>query len=464
MRVALLAAALAAVRACELHSLPGQESHTKFDGVRKGAVPTTRIDADLLIPGRGEPIRNATIVFNTTIQYAGPRLPADGTAAVRVPVVMPGLFDTHTHFSGSSCNEAWGKITPPQPVFGDPEAGWYPLTFERFACAIKDLNHALMAGVTSVREVGGTYGQPLSHLEISGLYPAPHFHYASRAIGMTGGHGDLQRMPLGVEFGGDSLSFGALCDGPDECIKRTREQIRMEADVIKIMASGGVLSAFDQPTDQELSPREVRAITEEARRSRRAVAAHAHGIEGILSSIENGVYTIEHGSYMNATAAKMMAAKGMQYHPTCAITQSFNLTVKPPYYDDLQWQKGRDLLKAHRTAVFAAIEANVTIATGTDCPAGDCTQAGREAYLLHDLYSMSPLRAIEAATANGPNSLGPWGLAPLTGQLRSGYDADVIALNASPLDDMKVLRDSRETVTHVWKAGTLYKQPDHHHH
>ena len=444
--------------ACELHSLPGVKSFTRFNGVGSD-VNLTRIDADLLIPGRGDPIKNATLIFNNTIQYIGTRLPKDDFEIFEVPVVMPGLFDTHTHFSGYSCQEAWGKIHPEQPVFSDVTSGWYPMTYEYFACAIKDMNDALMAGVTSIREVGGTFGQPLNHLSESGLFPGPHFHYASHAIGMTGGHADMQKLPLSAEFAPDSLQFGANCDGPAECIKKTREQVRMQADVIKIMTTGGVLSDFDQPTDKELSDEEVQAITSEARRSRRAVAAHAHGIEGILSAVLNGVYTLEHGSYLNRSVAKMVKERGMQYHPTCVITQTFNQTTRPPIYNQNQWAKGTALLKAHRQAVQFAIMENVTIATGTDCPAGDCTQVGNEAYLLHDLYGMTPLKAIESATANGPNSLGPWGMAPITGQLKKGYDSDIIALTSSPLDDMRVLRDSRDTVSHVWKAGRIYKKP-----
>jgi len=354
--------------------------------------------------------------------------------------------------------------------------------------------HFSNAGITSVRDLGGPFSQALSWLITRGDIDGPHFHvshqrcrpcrlppsiqlmdaffnvgvlitlwvqYAGRFIGMTGGHTDLHTLPLGVVTSSDWEGSGTLCDGVPECLKRTREQLRQQADVIKVMTSGGVLSQYDQVTDNELSMEEVRAIVNEAARARRVVAAHAHSHGGIQTAIDAGVHSIEHGSYMDATQAGEIKAKGMVYVPTCAITQVFNASddKKPSEWSELSWGKGKAVLPIHRNAVRAAVEAGVTILTGTDCPHG-CSEVGSEIVYLTQLYGMSTLAAIEAATANGPMSLGGLGLAPTTGQVREGYDADIIALAASPLEDVSVL-SSAEKITHVWKAGKLFKQPQH---
>merc|ERR1711924_513336 len=126
------------------------------------------------------------------------------------------------------------------------------------------------------------------------------------------------------------------------CLKKARENLRMQADVIKIMTTGGVLSEFDQPTDAQLSPEEIRAITEDAKRAKRAVAAHAHGTLGIQNAIDNGVTSIEHGSFMTKEQAQQIKGKGyMVYTPTIIIDQLFfNGTERPPALDDNQWRKG----------------------------------------------------------------------------------------------------------------------------
>jgi len=277
---------------------------------------------------------------------------------------------------------------------------------------------------------------------------------------MTGGHTDDQLIALDEyrKMDREHVSGGALCDGVPECLKRERENLRMQADVIKIMTTGGVLSEFDQPTDAQLSSEEIRAIVEDARRAKRAVAAHAHGTAGIQSAIDNGVTSIEHGSFMTREQAKQIKAKGyMVYTPTATIDQVFfNGTVRPPGLDDIQWAKGRAMLQAHMRSVRMAIEEKVPIVAGTDCPRG-CGMVGTEINYLH-MLGMSPMEAIEAATGNAPRCLGQFGLAPKSGQLAAGYEADVIALDVNPLEHLDSLTKA-EHITHVWKAGRLMKSP-----
>mmetsp|Transcript_39606 Transcript_39606/g.112321 ORF Transcript_39606/g.112321 Transcript_39606/m.112321 type:complete len:499 (-) Transcript_39606:298-1794(-) len=415
-----------------------------------GRGSVTRINADLLIPGRGPPIAKGVVVLQgPKIIFAGPAGSAPPQQAsdsvVIVPVAMPGMWDCHTHFQGEG--------TPGM----DLVAGFYPESYVKFASAVKQLKESLFAGITSVRELGGQFSQALGQLISSGAIEGPNFHYAGRCIGMTGGHADEHTVPLEIVRSDAWRGLGTLCDGVPDCLKAVRENLRMRADVIKVMTSGGVLSLYDQVTDDQLSNEEIRAIVSEAGRARRAVAAHAHSSGGIQSAIDNGIFTIEHGTYMSRDQAAQIRDKGLVYVPTCTVTQVFNATDKPAGMSDLSWKKGQAILSVHHQAVKTAVEEGVTILAGTDCPQG-CAQLGHELFFLKEYYGMPPLQAIEAATANGPLCLGKLGLAPQSGQLKAGYDADVIALSADPLADIAVLKDPNH-VTHVWKAGSLYKSP-----
>jgi imidazolonepropionase-like amidohydrolase len=203
-----------------------------------------------MIPGLGAPVENAAIIIsndNGTISYAGlaASMPKDLniTDKYQVPVAMPGMWDAHTHYGGSTCS----LIDDVQSEFHDLAAGYFPHSYTDFGCALQMLRETVCAGITSVRELGGFFGQALRPLVESGLFPSPNFHYASHAIGMTGGHADQQYLPISItrrDYNDQFDMFGALCDGPAMCMQKVREQLRQQADVIKIMTTGGVLSAF----------------------------------------------------------------------------------------------------------------------------------------------------------------------------------------------------------------------------
>lgn len=424
-------------------------------------VQVTRVDAQVLIPGRGAPVKDGSVVFSDAgeILYAGPRdnIPRNLTAdiTVAVPAVMPGLWDCHTHFGGP-----YKVPGSPFKLDGPMSASAFPDNYVRFYDAVKALQDALAMGVTSVREVGGPFGQALRELLRRGGVDGPHFHYSGRAIGMTGGHSDEHTIPSEVFLWMDSQhdTTGTTCNGVPECLKRVRENLRMQADAIKVMTTGGAMSDFDDETTAELSNAEVAAITAEAKRSRRAVAAHAHGAPGIQSAIDNGVTSVEHGTWMTPEQADAIIAKGyMVYTPTAVAMQEFwNATERPPQFDEYQWQKGQMLLRQHSRTVQMAISKKVPIVVGTDCPM-NCSQAGAEVNYLHQL-GMSALEAIAAGTAEAPRCMGTWGLMPKSGQLKAGYDADLIALAVSPLVDLEVLKRGAD-ITHVWRGGKLVKLP-----
>ena len=215
------------------------------------------------------------------------------------------------------------------------------------------------------------------------------------------------------------------------------------------------MSEVDHPIHQQFSHEELVAIVEEAARAERYVAAHCHGLPGILAALRAGVQTIEHGSYLDEEAADLMVEQGAIYVPTRFVIDTLlQQEDKLPRY---AYEKGQMVADHQAAAMKLAIARGVKIAMGTDIfVSGDLYgRNSLEIKLLQDA-GMSALEAIEAATANGPETLGPQ--APMSGQLNKGYDADVIAIDFDPLDDGSGWGDP-DRVTHVWKAGSLVKSP-----
>jgi imidazolonepropionase-like amidohydrolase len=248
-----------------------------------------------------------------------------------------------------------------------------------------------------------------------------------------------------------------LADGPHECARAVREQLRRNAKLIKVCASGGVLSELDDPIHQQFMLSELRTIVEVAGLAERAVAAHCHGKPGIMAALRAGVRTIEHGTYLDDECCDAMRETGAILVPTRTIIEdmlTFRAAV-PPY----AMAKLEAIADIHAQAVARAYEHGVTIAMGTDIALSGTDlpnawgQNGSEPGHLVKL-GMSPLDAIEAATATGPLTLGPQ--APLSGQLAEGYDADVITLDADPVADIGVLA-APARITAVWTRGRQVK-------
>jgi imidazolonepropionase-like amidohydrolase len=406
-----------------------------------------RIDADLLVPGRGTPVRDAAVVLDgSSIAYAGPKQGAPDVArAASVPCLMPGLWDCHAHFMGMTTLDFTHLATLPMPVLA--------------ARAAKDVEKALQAGFTSIREAGGL-GVHLARVVQEGLLEGPSIYAPGAILSQTGGHGDLHALPL--PWMGDLCQRGApmaLCDGVPECLKAVRTQLRLGARVIKICASGGVLSEIDHPIHQQFSHEELRAIVEEAGRAERVVMAHCHGKPGIMAALRAGVRTIEHGSYLDEEGAAAMRELGAILVPTRFIVERGLLAKgRIPAF---AFEKLVAVADRHHEAMHIAREAGVRIALGSDiCTSGPDSVVpwGMNATELVHLVGagMSPLQAIEAGTANGPLTLGPQ--APKAGVLETGWDADVIAVQGDPVADIALLTDPAR-ITHVWKAGRLVKQP-----
>lgn len=407
---------------------------------------TTRIDATQVIPGDGEPIANGSVLFDAaTITWIGPTadLPADSPdLATEVETLMPGLWECHGHYFGINVPNIELALKVHPSLAG--------------ARAAQDLTATIMGGVTSVREMGGN-GIYLSQAIDEGTLIGPSLYSAGAILSTTGGHADIHGYPLDFveSLVVRNVTFGAIADGIPECLKAVRMQLRKGARVIKVCASGGVMSEIDHPIHQQFSSGELEAIVEEAARAERIVGAHCHGKPGIMAALEAGVKTIEHGSYLDDEAAEAMIEADAILVPTRFVIAAIleMESTMPPY----AYRKAVMIGDQHALALKIAVAAGVKIAMGTDIFFSGPLYGthGLEIKYLVDA-GMTPLEAIHAATAVGPETLGAQ--APLSGQLRYGYDADLIALDWDPTDDVSGWGDP-DRITHVWKSGNVVKAP-----
>ncbi|KKY25042.1 putative amidohydrolase [Phaeomoniella chlamydospora] len=449
---------------CAGDSIATQENLVKYphpSDVDDDFEATTSILADLLIPGKGKPSTNQVVVVEKgKITYVGDpnKVPSkySRVAVKRVPVLMPGLWECHSHFIGSSPNK---PITVENMAFLHPaEAG------ARNARALHD---TLYAGFTSCVDLGG-YAPELQTVIDEGSIIGPTLYGAGAMLSMTAGHGDVFELPLGtvqqrfsVRAPGTDAGFYPIifADGVDECRKAVRVNLRRKARVIKVLTSGGVTSRDDNPMYRQFSDEELKVIVEEAGRMGLSCAAHAIGKAGIMAAIRAGFKVIEHNSFADDEVIDLMKKKGVMLVATMTPLQS--IVDNKDSYPKEMYDKAMKVVTAHKEAYARAIKAGVRCAIGSDLFGGPGSvlgpgMNGREIGLAV-AAGMSPLDAIEAATANGPLTLGPE-QAPKSGQIMEGYDADLIALQSSPLEDIKVLQIPKN-ITHIWKAGILVKAP-----
>jgi len=404
-----------------------------------------RIEATRLIPGRGEVVDDGVVVLeDSSISYAGSASdapPTPNAETVTTDTVMPGMWECHGHFIGIyGANIEETVTTRPQLAAMRTTA---------------DAGRALNAGFTSVREMGGM-GTFLGRAIEEGQVIGPNVYGAGSMLSMTAGHGDAHGMDLGAARLARSLNWGEdnIVDGPDQCRAGVRRMLRLGAKVIKIHASGGVMSELDDPHLPQFSKPELEAIVDEATRMERLVGAHCHGKRGIMAALEAGIMTIEHGTYLDEETADAMVETGAILVPTRFIVDFLMSEGEKRGMPEYAKRKGQAASESHADAVALAHQKGVKIASGTDIwMTGLWGRNGEELGFMVDA-GMTPLEAIEAATANGPDTLGPQ--APNSGQLIEGMDADVICVSGNPSSDVSVLADPTN-VTHVFKGGVRHK-------
>ncbi|OGM47805.1 hypothetical protein ABOM_003340 [Aspergillus bombycis] len=418
-----------------------------------------RIHTQLLIPGRGPPIANAAVVIQAgRFLYVGKQQAVPGAfqdiQPQFVPVLMPGMWDCHTHFAGVT-----------QVTFADMIAT-HPATCG--ANNARSFSDTLMAGFTSVRDCGSFAIESAKAIE-DGSILGPHVYGAGAAIGQTGGSCDALDLPADWVYGRQGVSQGVpfpginalvIADGVDECRRAVRLQIRRGAACIKIIATGGVMSDGDDPKYRQFCDEELKTLVEEASLAGRVVAAHAHGKPGIIAAVKAGCATIEHGTFIDEECAQLMRKKGTMLVATRLVIENGlkNLSKLRP----ATRVKMQRVDRAHMEAYRLAVRSGVKIALGTDLASSDPShfnahgKNGQEVVLAVTCAGMAPLAAIEAATANGPETLGSQ--APRSGQIAVGYDADMLGLDENPIENIHLLADP-EQIRYIWKLGQLVKAP-----
>jgi len=310
--------------------------------------------------------------------------------------------------------------------------------------AVKAVAHAratVEAGITTVRDVGSR-----DHISISvtrairaGIVPGPRTLNAGLAVCMTGGH---------------AWFIGRQADGPEEVVKAVREQIRAGADVIKFIATGGVLTPGVSPGASQLTFNELRAGVDEAGRSGRRVAAHAHGAEGMKTAIRAGVHSIEHGTLMDQEALELFLVHKTFLVPTLSAIQSGMEHGKKGGMPDYALQKCVAMVDDLRANFRRAAKAGVRIAMGTDAGT-PFNPHGRNAQELRRMVELglTPMQAIQASTHSAATLLG---LESEIGTVEAGKQADLLLVNGNPLDDISLL-ENPSAVESVIQAGRIVK-------
>jgi imidazolonepropionase-like amidohydrolase len=344
--------------------------------------------------------------------------------------VLPGLIDVHTHLTMNPDFDPFHEVTSTDA--------------KEAINGVVNARTTLLAGFTSVRNVGayGFTDVDLRDAVNSGQVPGPHMLVSGPLIGITGGHCDENLLPIKYHVVGDGVA-----DGIAQVQHMVRQNIKYGADLIKICATGGVLSKGDDPQASQFTLEEMQAIVADAHRLGRKVAAHAHGAQGILWATEAGVDSIEHGSYINDEAIAEMKKRGTYLVPTLYLEdwmlEKGNL---PPFYH----QKMIDVSAVAKSNIKHAMQAGVKIALGTDAAVYPHGLNAHELDVYVNQLGMAPLAALQTATINAADLMG-W--SAKTGTLEPGKWADIIAVDRNPLDDVRVLQD----VKFVMKAGVVYK-------
>jgi len=429
--------------ACLLVALAGTSSD---DSTSKPPPSLIYLKAGRLFDGAGD-----TYLNDQTVVIEGERIKSVGAATgVTIPpratiidlagsTVLPGLIDAHTHL-GSRADRydeiAKFKDSPNMAAFA----------------AVLNARKTLEAGFTTVRDVGSRpfLAADLRDAITEGFLVGPRIVASGPGISMTGGHGDLNHyapqvsvlmFPLERDF--------KIADGIDQVRQVVRAQIKHGVDVIKVNASGGVLSRGDAPGSPQFSVEELEVLVEEAHAAGRKVAAHAHGAQGIKNAVSAGVDSIEHGSLIDDEGIKMMRERGVYlvadiYNDDYLLGKAIEFHLPQESID-----KEKMVGRVQRENFAKAVRAGVKVAFGTDAgvyPHGDNAKQFR--YMVQ--FGLTPAQAIRSATKDAADLLGR---ADQVGQIKPGLFADLIAVNGDPLTDVTTL----ETVRFVMKGGQVVR-------
>ncbi|WP_154223311.1 metal-dependent hydrolase family protein [Marinicella rhabdoformis] len=350
--------------------------------------------------------------------------------------VMPGMMDMHVHISGERSKNSF------------KEGMTMSDELQAFRIAHYGMK-TLKTGFTTVRDVGSRSQSMYAYRDAvnRGWIDGPRV-IAAGGVGITGGHADVSGIkPDLMEFYTDR----SICDGPYDCRRATRDAIKYGADLIKITSTGGVMTVRATGTGQQMEMDELKEVVLAAKRMGRKVASHAHAEDGIVAALEAGVHSIEHGSYAGPKAHKLFKKTGAYLVPTLlaghtVVKMAKETDILAPSVKEKALRVGHDM----KGNFIKSYNAGVKIAFGTDSGVSLHGENMQEAVLMSEA-GMPNMAVLKSATVHGANLIG---MSDQLGTLEKGKQADIIAMPASPVENIKALLD----VDFVMKGGKVYKQ------
>jgi imidazolonepropionase-like amidohydrolase len=428
--VGLTAGALAQVPSAP----PARTAPTKLRYIHAGAL--------LDNPGRPARGRSTIIVRGDKIIEVrdGFVAPEGGAELVDLSTrtVLPGLIDMHVHFYSSG-----------YPLQARLESTTQDLE-DRFAAAAVNARRTLEAGFTTVRDLGGEPRgvRALRDAIARGDLSGPTIVNAGEMISVTAGHGDANGLRRDYAHA-ERQDSTAICNGPDDCRRATRDQIFMGAEVIKFAASGGVGSNIAGGLEAQMTLEEMKAIVDTAHSFGRKATAHAHGKSGIDLALKAGVDSIEHGSYIDDGTIRLFKETGAHLVPTMHAFESVIRQGRSGERPAASAAKAEEVAKVVKQSHRRAFAGDVKVAFGTDSGVGPHATNALEFKLMTDV-GMAPAQTIRAATVDAATLLGR---ADRIGRIAPGMDADLIAVEGDPVADVTRLQN----VNFVMRRGTIHK-------
>lgn len=433
--------ALAALMA----SAVGAQAQQSPTGVGVSSEPTTTfVEAGRLLadPSNGVVQRDKTLVIrgNQVVEvrdgFVGD--PSQGKVVdLRAAFVLPGLIDSHVHLTGQqNPNSRLEEVT-----LSDADQAMVGARYAR---------RTLMAGFTTVADLGASNEAifALRNAVNTGDVPGPRIIASGSSVSIHGGHGDINGYRDDVMH---LLSSESICSGPEDCMRAVRTQVRAGADIIKITATGGVLSNTAAGLGQQFSDPELTAIVDSAHRMGRQVTAHAHGVDGINAFLRAGGDSIEHGTYLDDQSIRLFKSNGAWLVPTLLAGDFVARIASGPnnFFTPAQTAKALEAGPKMLDMARRAHEGGVKIAFGTDSGVSAHGDNAQEFALLVRA-GLTPLEAIQAATVGAAEHLR---IASEAGKIAPGMPADIVAVSGDPLSDVTEL----ERMRFVMKSGVVYR-------
>ncbi len=375
------------------------------------------------------PIVNAGVVITDgKITAVGPNVTRPAGAEqidLSKYTVLPSLLDSHTHLWTGGFGQT-------------PSAGLGLLR------ATKAVDYALHSGIVAMRILGSEnfIDVALEEAIDEGTIPGPHIIPCGHAISIIGGHGDFLNMPVQFPLADYYTPLNGFINSPEDAEKAVHLQIKYGAKVIKVLASGGVLSPLDSPTAEQVSPEELRVIVEQAHMDHLKVAAHDENLPTILAALHAGVDSIEHGSELDQEAIDYMNAHHITLVPTVYIVDNIITNGAKMHMPPWAIRKANELGAKHIASYKMALENRVFMAAGSDQRYEPGQGTVRDEVMTEVKFGMTPEQALTSATKHGAELLGLDDL----GTVAVGKEGDLVAVEGDPLSDIHVLEDVKAVV------------------